>query len=162
MVFLLAFHAAISGSFLVAYLTGDEDSYGMHLVAGYTVLVALGLRLAAALAASSGSPLALPHPAPPSAIAAWIRRAITGDGQALRTRSPLRAWMAVAMLGFTLLAAASGWLADRLPRLEDLHGAIAELTPLVILAHLAIAVTLNWVRIVATRQPAPAAAGGRR
>ena len=34
-------HAAVSGAFLVAYLTGDEDTYGMHLFAGYAVLAAL-------------------------------------------------------------------------------------------------------------------------
>lgn len=41
---LLVFHAAISGAFLVAYLTGDEDTYGMHVFSGYTVLGAIAVR----------------------------------------------------------------------------------------------------------------------
>ena len=30
LLFLFAFHATLSGAFLVSYLTGDEDTYGMH------------------------------------------------------------------------------------------------------------------------------------
>ncbi len=37
---LLAFHATLSGAFIVAYFTGDEDTYGMHVFAGYAVLIA--------------------------------------------------------------------------------------------------------------------------
>jgi hypothetical protein len=126
--FLLLFHAALSGAFLVAWLTGDEDLYGMHLFAGYAVLAALAARLGAALLAPAGSPLALPQPR--------LRRAPAG-------RNLLYAWMAAAMLAFTALVAVSGWIADRLPRLEDLHEAIAELAPAVILAHVALVLVLH-------------------
>jgi cytochrome b len=156
--FLLLFHAILSGAFLVAYLTGDEDTYGMHLFAGYTVLVALGVRLAAALLASAGSPLALPRPAT-SPTLAWLRRSVAGDRQTMRARSPLYPWMAAIMLAFAALVAASGWIADRAPSVEKLHEAAAELTPAVIVAHIAIATALHWLRRLAATREAAAPVG---
>jgi len=145
--FLLLFHAVLSGSFLVAYLTGDEDTYGMHLFAGYTVLAALGSRLAVALLAPAGSPLALPRPSM-SPTFAWLRRLAAGDGQALRARSPLYPWMAVVMLAFAALVAA-----------KALHEAAAELTPAVIIVHISVAAVLHWLRRLATARAAAAAVG---
>jgi cytochrome b len=159
--FLLLFHAVLSGAFLVAYLTGDEDTYGMHLFAGHTVLVALGARLAAGVAAPAGSPLALPRPAT-SPTLAWLHRLVAGKNRkaAMRTRSPLYPWMAVAMLAFTALVAASGWIADGVPSVEELHEAAAELTPAVIVAHLAVAAALHGLRRLAVARAAPSAAAG--
>ena len=155
--FLLLFHATLSGAFLVAWLTGDEDTYGMHLFAGYAVLVALGARLAAALAAPAGSPLALPLPAT-SPTLAWLRHlAAAGERRAaMRARSPLYPWMAVAMLAFAALVAGSGWIADRLPSTEELHEAAAELTPAVIVVHVATAAALQWLRRLAAAREAAA------
>jgi cytochrome b len=155
MAFLLLFHATLSGAFLVAWLTGDEDTYGMHLFAGYTVLAALGARLAAALRAPAGSPLALPRPAT-SPTLAWLGRLVAGDRQALRARSPLYAWMAAVMLAFAAFVAVSGWTADRLPAVEELHETLAELTPAVIVAHLVMAAGLQWLSRWA-RRPGTAA-----
>ena len=152
--FLLLFHAAISGGFLVAYVTGDEDTYGMHLFAGYTALTALGARLAVMPFAPAGSILGLPRPSV-SPTLAWLRRVVAGDRQAMRARSPLVAWMAVAMLAFTLLAAASGWVADRVPSVEDLHEMVAGLTPAFVIAHIATALALHGLRQHALRQAAP-------
>jgi cytochrome b len=151
--FLLLFHAVLSGGFIVAWLTGDEDTYGMHLFGGYTVLAALGSRLAAALLAPAGSPLALPRPSM-SPTLAWLRRLAARERQALRARSPLYPWMAVAMLAFTALVAASGWIADRLPSVEELHEAAAELTPAVIIVHIAVAAALHRPRRLAAARAA--------
>lgn len=156
MAFLLLFHAVLAGGFLVAWLTGDEDLYGMHLFAGYTVLAALGARLAAALLAPAGSPLALPRPTT-SPTLIWLRRLIAGDPRAMRARSPLYAWMAAAMLSFAALVAASGWIADRLPSVEELHEAAAELTPLVILAHIVLVTALHGLCRLAARTAVPEA-----
>lgn len=143
--FLLLFHAVLGGAFPVAWLTGDEDLYGMHLFAGYTVLAALGVRLAAAALAPAGSPLALPRPRLQPALG-WLRCLARGDGQARTHRSPFYGWMAVLMLGFAGFVAASGWLADRLPALEELHEAAGGLVPAVVVAHLALVLALHGLR----------------
>jgi cytochrome b len=139
---LLLFHAVLSGAFLVAWLTGDEDLYPMHLFAGYAALAALAARLAAALLAPAGNPLALPCPRPGPTLE-WLRHLVQGDARAWAGRSPLHAWMGAAMLAFAALVVASGWVADRLPPAEDLHEAVAVLALAIVLGHVALALALH-------------------
>ena len=121
-------HAWVAGGFLVAYVTADEDTYAMHLFAGYAVLAAIAARLLAGLLAPAASPLRLPRPS----IAA------TRTWMALRKgRHPLFAWLAAALLAGVGLAAVSGALADGTKWLEDPHEAIAEASLWVIGAHIA-------------------------
>lgn len=143
--FLLLFHAALSGSVIVAYLSGDEDTYTMHLVAGYTALAALGLRFGAALLAPAGSPLRWPRPSL-TALGDWLRRLAAGDGAAARSRSPLLPWFAVVMLAAAGLAAVTGWLADGMTSFEGLHEAIGEAVPAVVAAHIATMLGLHLLR----------------
>ena len=150
---LLTFHAAVSGAFLVAYLTGDEDTYGMHVFSGYAVLGAVALRLLAGLVAPGGSPLRLPRPgiAP---LRAWLVRLVTGDAAARRERSPLLAWMAAALLLSVGAAAAAGVAADSVSILEDLHEALGELALWVVFAHVALVLALQWLKRPAVPQAA--------
>lgn len=117
---LRAWHAVLAGGYLVAYVTGDEDTYAMHLFSGYVVLGAIVLRLLAGLAAPAGSPLALPRPR------------LGGPG-----RNPLFAWFAAALLVVLGVAAVSGALADGVAWLEDPHEAVAEASLPLIFAHIA-------------------------
>jgi cytochrome b len=156
--FLLFFHATISGAFLVAYLTGDEDTYGLHVVAGYAVLVALALRLLAAIGARDGSVLRLPRPSR-AAIGDWVRRLLRGEARARKQRSPLFALMAAMLLIGTALAAASGAAADFIVRLEDLHEALGEIALWLVLGHVAVVVMLHLLRRW-TRAGRPALAAG--
>ncbi len=137
---LYGWHALLSGAFIVAYLSSDEDTYAMHQFAGYTVLVALGLRLVAGLLVPEGSPLRLPRPtlAP---VRAWISGALHGASQPL-PRRPLLALAAVFMLAFVGAAASSGAAADFVPLTEDLHEAIGELAPWIVVAHVAMVLVL--------------------
>lgn len=153
--FLLLFHAALSGSVIVAYLSGDEDTYTMHLVAGYTALAALGLRFGAALLAPAGSPLSWPRPSL-TALRDWLGRLATGDGAAMRGRSPLLPWFAVVMLTLAGFAAVTGWLADGMTSFQDLHEAMGEAVPAVVAAHIATVLGLQLLRQRGQSQAAPA------
>lgn len=137
---LYGWHALLSGAFIVAYLSSDEDTYAMHQFAGYTVLTALALRLIAGLIVREGSPLRLPRPtlAP---LQKWLRGALRGGSQPL-PRRPLLALAAVVLLVFVGAAAGSGAVADVVPSVEHLHEAIGELAPWIVLAHVAMVLAL--------------------
>ena len=96
--FLVLFHAVISGTFVVAYFSGDEKTYPMHQFAGYAALVALVARLIAAWIAPVGSPVRMPRPSW-TATRTWFARLWRGEPDARRMRSPLYAWMAVVKIG---------------------------------------------------------------
>lgn len=125
---LKVWHAWIGGGFLVAYLTADEDTYSMHLFAGYAVLAAIVVRLLAAALAPATGPLRLPRPSL-RVLVQWL--------SARRGRHPLFAWFAVALLALVGLAAASGAIADFATWMEDPHEAIAEASLWVIFGHIA-------------------------
>lgn len=125
-VVLRAWHALLAGAFLVAYLTGDEDTYRMHMFAGYAVLAALLLRPLLAIGAPATSPLRLPHPSR-AAVAAWWRER--------RGRNPLLPWMAVAVLAAVGASAVTGALADVATSLEHPHEALSEASLWVIGGH---------------------------
>ncbi|MCM8739345.1 hypothetical protein M5E06_35305 [Azospirillum sp. A1-3] len=57
---LLTFHATLSGAFVVAYLKGDEDTYGMHVFVGYAALIAIALRVVIGLLAPPAARCAFP------------------------------------------------------------------------------------------------------
>ncbi|MGE5149096.1 MAG: hypothetical protein ACM3II_03155 [Rhodospirillaceae bacterium] len=128
MTLLKAWHAWLAGGFLVAYMTADEDTYALHQFAGYAVLAAVAVRLAAGVIAPPASPLRLPRPSW-RATRAWL---------ATRTgRHPLFAWLAVALLTLVGLTALSGALADGSAAFEDPHEAIGQAALWVIAAHIA-------------------------
>lgn len=136
-------HAALAGGFLVAYVTADEDTYAMHVFAGYWVVAAIALRLGLALAGSTGGPLALPRPR--------LHRTKPG-------RAPIFAWMAVVLIAGMAVAGLTGIIADVLPAAEDLHEGLAEASLWLVLAHAAI---IAWIfqgrRVREMLKAAPAA-----
>jgi cytochrome b len=123
---LKAWHAALAGSFLVAYVTADENTYAMHQFAGYAVLAAIVARVAAGVLVPAGSPLRLSRPDPRASLA-WLK---TRTG-----RHPLFAWFAAALLIAIGLAALSGALSDGVAWMEHPHEAIAEASLWVIAGH---------------------------
>jgi cytochrome b len=124
---LKVWHAWVAGSFLVAYLTADEDTYAMHQFAGYAVLAAIAVRLLVGLFASASSPLRLPRPDLKAGLAWFAVR---------KGRHPLFAWFSAALLLSVGLGAVSGALADGAAWLEDPHEALAEASLWVIFAHI--------------------------
>jgi cytochrome b len=126
-------HAALAGGYVVAYATGDEDTYSMHVFAGYWVVSALVMRLALALVGSAQGPLRLPRPS-----LGAIRDKLAGKPG----RNPLFAWMAALLLPSLALAGVSGIIADVLPSAEDLHEGLAESGLWLVVAHAAI---IAWI-----------------
>lgn len=133
-------HALLAGAFLVAFLSGDEDTYRMHVFAGYAVLATLVLRPLLALGAPETSPLRLPRPSR-AAVATWLRER--------RGRNPLLAWAAVAVLLAVAASAVTGALADVVVWLEDPHEALSEAALWPIAGHvlLVVAVYGGWKRL---------------
>jgi cytochrome b len=125
---LKVWHAWVGGGFLVAYLTADEDTYSMHLFAGYAVLAAIVVRLLVAMLAPSNGPMRMPRPSL-AALRQWLSER--------RGRHPLFAWFAVALLAIVGLVAASGAVADFATWMEDPHEAVAEASLWVIFGHIA-------------------------
>lgn len=119
-------HAVMAGGFLVAYLTGDEDTYAMHVFSGYAVLAAVAARLVLGLLAPAGSPLRLPRPSAARTLE-WL------GGR--RGRNPLHAWLGAAVLAAVGLAAATGAAADMVVWLEDPHEALSEASLMAVFAH---------------------------
>lgn len=125
---LLFWHAWLSGSYLVAYLTADEDTYAIHQCAGYAVLAAIVVRLLIGLMAPSSKFLKLPRPTW-GTLQAWLP---TGKG-----RHPLFAWFAAALLLIIGASAVTGALSDSIMTwLEDPHEAISEASLWVIFGHI--------------------------
>lgn len=113
-------HAALAGGFLVAWLTADEDTYKMHVFAGYWVLTAVALRLALAAIGTAQGPLALVRPG----------------------RSRLMIWMGGIVTAMVGVAAVTGVIADGKTAFEDVHEAMSNTALWLIPAHAALVV---WV-----------------
>ena len=153
-----AFHAVLSGGVLVAWLAGDEDTYGVHQLAGYTVLAALLLRVAAGCLWRRG-PLALPVPRP-AAVAGWTRGLLRGDPGVVAGFNPLVPLLAAMLLAAVAAAAATGAVSDWTTATEDLHEALGEAMPWLVVAHLAVVAAAPAIRRLARRAPAPLRAEG--
>lgn len=126
----LALHAILSGAFLVAYATGDEDTYIAHLAAGYLVLAALTLRVGAGALLGSGHALRLPQPGP-------LRTLLTRPW----TAGP---WIAVLVLVVTAAAVFTGIYADFWPRsvIGHLHASASTIAIDAVLVHMGFSILL--------------------
>lgn len=125
---LRAWHAVLAGGFVVAWATGDENTYALHQFSGYVVLVALGLRAALAAFSPAGSLLGWPK-LTVTQVRDWL---VQGRG-----RNPLFAGLALALLATVAATAVSGAIADWVTWMEDPHEAASDLTLAVIAAHIA-------------------------
>nr|WP_247878373.1 hypothetical protein [Azospirillum sp. TSO22-1] len=135
----------MSGAFLVAYLTGDEDTYRMHVFSGYAALAALAARVIAGLTAADGSPLRFPRPSTED-LRRWIVRLAAGDSQARAGRSPLIPWMAAALLVGVGATALTGAVADFVTLVEDLHEALGEIALWIVVGHSAVVLALHRLK----------------
>lgn len=103
-------HGSMVLSFALAFASGDEDTYALHLVAGYALLALLALRI-----------LLVP---------------LGGIWRAPRLRPPSRrTWTIGAVALGALLALISGLAADGMPLFEEPHEALANLALIPIALH---------------------------
>ncbi len=129
----LILHALLSGAFLVAYATGDEDTYAMHLAAGYLLLVVLTVRVGGGVAAGRGNALQLPRPG--------------RLGDIIRRPWSAMPWLTSLLLAVIGVAGITGIFADQLPRsfVGHLHEGLGEVAMITALAHMLFAAAL-WLR----------------
>lgn len=121
-------HAWLAGGFLVAWLTGDEDTYTLHQFSGYAVLAAFAARAVLAWLSAPESLLRWPHLSAED-VKAWLLKG--------RGRNPLFAGLGLALLVTVGLTAASGAIADWIVLLEHPHEFLSDITLMVIVAHIA-------------------------
>ena len=129
----LVLHALLSGAFLVAYATGDEDTYAMHLAAGYLTLVVLTARIGAGLTVGRGHSLQLPRP---GRLSELVKRPWSA-----------MPWLTASLLVAIAMAGISGIFADQLPRslIGHLHEGLGEAAMDIALAHILFVAAL-WLR----------------
>ncbi|GAB3123930.1 hypothetical protein GCM10027256_18850 [Novispirillum itersonii subsp. nipponicum] len=121
-------HAVLAGGFVVAWATGDENTYALHQFSGYVVLAALMVRGLIAAFSPADSLLGWPK----------LSRAQVWDWLAIRRgRNPLFAGLALALLATVAATAASGAIADWVTWMEHPHEAASDITLAVIFAHIA-------------------------
>ncbi len=163
---LFGWHALFSGAFVVAYLSGDEDTYAMHQFAGYLLLAALVIRLIAAMVAPLGSPLRLRRPDLAS-LKGWATTALENvrtmsDRLPALPRAPVFAAMAALLLAVIGSTAVSGAVADFIPPMEGLHEALGEFALWIVLGHVAIVLAIHVLpRLRHSPAGRPMPVGGR-
>jgi cytochrome b len=155
------FHWSLAAAVLIAFLTEDEQ-LGIHLIAGYTVLALIGIRLAWGLVGPRHARWA-DFVRGPRATLAYLMDALKGRAARHLGHNPAGAAMVVALLlgltatamsGMAVLGASelSGPLAPYLQGLspqaahglEELHEVVANLTLLLVPLHLLGVALASW------------------
>lgn len=147
---LLFWHGLFAGSYIVAFATGD-DAMGMHIAAGWFVIVLGAFRLLIALIAPERSPWSLPWPNA-ALVKAFKRHFSKRDPALLQGRNLMIVASGLAVLMVSVLASLSGYLPS-----DDLHEGIANLSLAFILGHIALILLAQGLkRIKAAPPPAQA------
>lgn len=131
--FLMLWHGALSGGFLVAMLTG-EGAYNAHVFAGIVVIFAIGFRLLLGTAVPKTHVLSFPLPK--------FATLIQGSHGVRRFISHA---MGLAMLVICALAALTGWYTRHG---SDAHGALSYFALSLIGVHVALVVLMQgWKKV---------------
>jgi hypothetical protein len=147
---LLFWHGLFAGSYIVAFLTGD-DAMGMHIASGWFVIGLGALRLLVALLAPERSCWTLPWPNA-VLVKAFKRQWVERDARIVQGRNLLIVVSGLIVLMGSVLASLSGYLPN-----DDLHEGIANLSLAFVLGHVALILLAQGLKkIKAGPSPAPA------
>lgn len=165
------FHWLLALSFAVAYLTSESDRWrDVHVTAGYTMAGLVVFRLLWGLIGTRHARFT-DFVRGPRAVLAYLKSLPSRQPEPHAGHNPAGAVAIVALLGLTLLTAASGWATyNELGGdwLEEVHELMANSMLLVVVAHIAAVVLSSWwhhenlvAAMVHGRKPVPPQEGIR-
>ncbi len=131
------FHWSLVAAFATAFITGDEAER-IHVLAGYTVLGLIALRLVWGVVGTKHARLTS-FVVGPRRVAAYLRDLVRGRAPRHLGHNPAGAAMIVALLTMLLATGGTGWLAYQggplAHALEEVHELFANVTLALVIAH---------------------------
>ncbi len=142
------FHWSLVASFAIAFLTAESEKLrDIHVVAGYTLAGLIAFRLLWGFVGGSYSRFAEFLPTPRKLID-YLKSLIDGRPQHYIGHNPAGAVAIFLLLGFGIVAAASGWAAyEDLGGhfLEELHEGAANGMMAIVVIHIAGVIVSSWL-----------------
>lgn len=134
------FHWLLAAAFLMAWITGEAHGWMVaHVVLGYTMLGLIAFRLLWGLIGTRYARFRS-FAFGPRAVAAYLGSLLTARPTHYLGHNPAGSWAIYGLLGASLLAGASGWLALQWPDggwLEEVHEAFSSVLLALVLVHVA-------------------------
>lgn len=143
-----AFHWSLVASFVTAFITAESEKLrDIHVVAGYTLAGLIVFRLLWGFVGGGYSRFAEFLPTPQKLIG-YLKSLINGNPQHYVGHNPAGAVAIFLLLGFGLVAAASGWaIYEDLGGhfMEELHEVAANGMMTIVVIHIAGVIVSSWL-----------------
>ncbi len=142
------FHWLLAGSFALAFITGDGESWrALHVMSGYTALGLIAFRLlwgvlGTRYARFTGFSFA------PSRVREYARSLLTARPQHYTGHNPAGSWAVIALLALVVATGLTGWAAfsEVGPEwLKDLHDGFANATLTLVIVHIVAVIASSWL-----------------
>lgn len=141
------FHWLMVFSFAGAYLTAESERWRLvHVTLGYTMVGLVAFRLLWGLIGTRHARFSS-FVRGPGAIARYLRSLVTGRPEHHAGHNPAGALAIVALLGMSLVVAATGWATynDIGAWAEDLHEGVASVMLAIVGVHVLAVVLASWL-----------------
>jgi cytochrome b len=142
------FHWSLAASFTIAFVTAESEKLrDIHVVAGYTVAGLMAFRLLWGFVGGSYSRFAEFLPTP-RRLMEYLKSLTNGKPQHFVGHNPAGAVAIVLLLGFGIIAAASGWatyedVGGHL--IKELHETSSETMMALVVIHIAGVIVTSWL-----------------
>ncbi len=142
------FHWSLAASFAIAFVTAESEKLrDIHVVAGYTVAGLIAFRLLWGFVGGGYSRFAEFLPTPRK-LMDYLKSLINGKPQHFVGHNPAGAVAIFLLLGFGIIAAASGWatyqdVGGHL--MEELHETSSEAMMALVVIHIAGVIVSSWL-----------------